>query len=515
MISTVNHYSAYNYFSPGTYTRYSRGRQTCPMVRGPRPARRDTYFAAMGLLCWRSDSVYANLRSHVKLTLSAYHFCWRLARNHGRLAFVGFDTDRLSRAWSNTVGLSTQQCQLRRDAYPRLNVDWHHRASTYGQAATLGHQPKSVGSNCGRGGPRDRAGRQLYQLNSSSNPGAKLYADRRDRSEGRARRATPASGMALTLAHGASKARSSVLWAGIAGSGFVSNPGADFRHWVNGYNRRWRHHLLVDELKSFGLAWSEAGGMISGLGVSQRTQRSDFDACRIRKLNSLGPTRPQPKLLRGQGRSRSGHRIELSTHVPDVASVARRAMAVPGPRHGPGLSKYEPGSAVEGAPRNGRLRAPNALWVLRQSLHRSSSQAPSGYTQTQTQNPSRPPRGYVGVGTTITHQTPKKGDCQGVGYASGLAREAAFEYGRFAVNPNLTQVDLIVFANPAATPGLIKQARQLGIPTLGLDPALRSRADKRRRTGNPGLSFGILGNPNNGWLSFNLGFDLLKLSSKA
>jgi hypothetical protein len=94
----------------------------------------------------------------------------------------------------------------------------------------------------------------------------------------------------------------------------------------------------------------------------------------------------------------------------------------------------------------------------------------------------------------------------------GYAACARADRHNWARNPTLSQVDLIVFADASRTPGLVKQARQLRIPSLSLDAGLRRGQDTRRCAGNPGSSFELLGNPENGWLATNLSLTLLNLS---
>ena len=100
-------------------------------------------------------------------------------------------------------------------------------------------------------------------------------------------------------------------------------------------------------------------------------------------------------------------------------------------------------------------------------------------------------------------------------YDQGVLKNLGAEFRHFVLNPNLKQADLIFFSNPNKTPGLAKQARYLNIPTIGLMSGLRSSQNPCDAQIVPNVSFGILGNPENGWLSFNTVSTFLSVSLKA
>ena len=100
-------------------------------------------------------------------------------------------------------------------------------------------------------------------------------------------------------------------------------------------------------------------------------------------------------------------------------------------------------------------------------------------------------------------------------YDQGVLKNLGAEFNHFVINPNLKQADLIFFSNPNKTPGLAKQARYLNIPTLGLMSGLRSSQNPCGAQIVPNVNFGILGNPENGWLNFNIVCTFLSVSLKA
>lgn len=492
MISTVNHYSAYNYFS-----------REAGLVQSHAGVRRKTglspycyeYFGSTALLCWRSDAIYTGLRSHLMLAMSAYHFCWRAARNHCRITFVGFDGDRLSRAAHGSWSLHVRRAQTPRDAYPRLRKQNRNPCNTYLGASdniTLARTQDGVReyTHLQQGSDLARYLRHVRATRRISDSGHKVVGESaivdvsRSRVNvqpvSRSQRDRDAPNAVHGLRYANSLVRSSWSSTQATPGGYYSNPNARVRTRVNAYltiSQKQRHLNVPlesqvqlprpDYLHGIGPGLGDARtefGLNAGRGVISVDDRYNSRKIDLNVVTTVGRGVARADIL---GRARSGLYVQ-----PPAGSERGGRVAYSRLRSGP--------------PRSG------AHWI---GAHSSQYRRSSGDGDAVFRRAVRAPR-------------PGRFD-------PGLNAVADTAYRRFVTNPNLSQTDLVIFANPALTPSLVKQARQLGLPTLGLHSALRSGTDTRRRVGNPGLSFGILGNPNNPWLSFNLGVSLLKLNRLA
>lgn len=492
MISTVNHYSAYNYFS-----REARLTQSHASVRrkGEFLPYGYGYFGSNALLCWRNDAIYTGLRSHLLLAMSAYHFCWRSSRNHCRITFVGFDGDRLFRAVHGSWGLHVRRAQTPRDAYPRLNKQNHKPRNVQQAESSL-----TANTKCQDGAHAYRSlqrGRDLARYLRHVHATRRILDSRHDPA---GESATPDASRFGTGVHSATRSgrnltgpiavhglryannlvRSSWSSTQTTPGGYYSNPNARVRSRINPYltiGQERQHFNTLSEPQTYTSRPNCLDAISPGLGDI----RSEFS---LNVKRGITPTddlydsrKVEPNITStiGRGVTRAGvfGRVQPSSHVcPPSSSKHGGEVAYPGLLLG--------------------LQRSRAHWVGASQPHRRRPKAGGG----------------------VTFRRGSKA-FQSKRYDSGLNAVAAASYSRFVTNPNLGQTDLVVFANPALTPSLVKQARQLGLPTLGLHSALRSGTDTRRRTGNPGLSFGILGNPNNPWLSFNMGVGLLKLNRLA
>ena len=491
MISTVNHYSAYNYFSPEAHVTQSRANvdHTSGLT-----GRRCGYFGSTALLCWRNDAVYTGLRSHLMLAVSAYHFCWRASRNHCRLAFVGFDGDRLSKAIRGSWEAHVLRAQTPRDAYPRLSGLSHKfRGPNRDEPAyAAADGPRLRQRRCLRQGSglarylrRARATRARVlcglhdEFTPSLNPTSRAshrYVRLHRVADARSDHDEP--GTTHALRHAVNLVRSSWSSTTATPGGYYSNPNARVRNGANAYGGLRRpspsrtsrtNPLRPDYASSFGprlgIGRREFGPNVGRLNLVASPY--EFGGLDASVTTTIGHA-----LARADGSAQNGPNAGVQ-----VAGLTER-------NHAGRISTSE-------LPAN-----PSRLGVHWIKAHGSYSRAQ--------------PIGGDGKATRKTQPLPGS-----TFYGAGLGATTNAFYGRFVVNPNLSQADLVIFANPTLTPSLVKQARQLGLPTLGLHSALRSGTDMRRRNGNPGLSFGILGNPNNPWLSFNLGASLLKLNRRA
>lgn len=491
MISTVNHYSAYNYFSPEAHVTQSRA--NVDPTSGLTPHRYE-YFGSTALLCWRNGAVYTGLRSHLMLAVSAYHFCWRASRNHCRLAFVGFDGNRLSKAIRGSWDSYVLRAQTPRDAYPRLSglsrkfrgpirdgpgnvaADGarvrQHRYPRQGSGLAL-YLRRARATRCrAESGPRDDATSGLNPAAGTTRP----YVSIRRAAD--VRRDYDGPGTAHALRHASNLVRSSWSSTYAIPGGYYSNPNTRVRNRANAYGE-----LRRPDPSSASRANPLRSGYLSRIGPRLGNVRLEFGVG-VGCSNPIAPSYDP----RGLGAT--------------AATTINRALAragEPGRGHSSagtratGLAEHSHADRVPAPRLPGSPSRPGVHWVKTHGLYSRGQPTGDGSTTARkAQKPSWP--GFFGA---------------------RLGAIANASYGRFVVNPNLSQADLVIFANPALTPSLVKQARQLGLPTLGLYSALRSGTDTRRRNGNPGLSFGILGNPNNPWLSFNLGVSLLKLNRVA
>lgn len=487
MISTVNHYNAYNYFSPEAHV--TRSRANADHTSGLTPHRYG-YFGSTALLCWRNDAVYTGLRSHLMLAVSAYHFCWRASRNHCRLAFVGFDGDRLSKAIRGSWDSHVLHVQTARDTYPRLSGlsrrSWGPIRDGSGNVAAGNARVRQrrFGSSLARYLRRARATRCQVRsgrhddATADLNPAAskaRPYVNIRRAAD--VRRDYDEPGTAHALRHANNLVRSSWSSTYATPGGYYSNPNTRVRNRANAYGELRRPNP------------------ISTLGANPL--RSDY-------LSRVGPRLGNVRLEFGAGVGRPSPAApsydprELSATATTTIGRALARANGPGQNHpntgthATGLAERSHADRVPAPGLSGNPSRPGVHWVRTRGLYG---------------------RGQPTGGDSPAVRKAQKSSWPGF-YGAGLGATVNASYGRFAVNPNLSQADLVIFANPTLTPSLVKQARQLGLPTLGLHSALRSGTDTRRRNGNPSLSFGILGNPSNPWLSFNLGASLLKLNRR-
>ena len=551
MISTVNHYSAYNYFSSETRVRFLRANVGVTQ-RLPKGHQR-RYFEITGLLCWRNDSVYISLRSHLAYALAAYRFCWRAARNHCRLAFVGFDSDRLSRAWLQAWGAHSAHVPYRRDAYPRF---LRHPGLRLARscAAPKHESPRGIGyardarayepSGSSLGAPGPSYGLALarylrfgvghpFRTGVPRDPGQARNRDRTPSSDGGgrtergascssrpnpvtaayaiARTVNEATGIAGSRAShqpflAQAQARATSLHVGAVPGGYYSNPDADFRNRTNLYNTRGVVTISPSVYPGFNRrSGSNAAAKRNGPPPRHSMAQQGPIEGTVASATRRGRGANDDPIGTIVSRVLAAEHLAGSSKGVRVTGPGQRLEHVIRPRKSitPAVSPSLSAADVTAGVRRGR-----GHWVIQDQARRVSREL-AGVNKLE-----RVPGSYLRHATPTARQ-PRLTAVAAGRYRNDITRASSEAYRQFVVNPNLSQADLVVFANPTLTPSLLKQARQLGIPTLGLHSALRSAADARRVTGNPGLSFGILGNPNNGWLSFNLGANLLKLNRRA
>lgn len=91
--------------------------------KGQKIAHKNYFFKARPLLCWHNDLAYYNLRLYFLNTLKALHLCWSAARNNKKIAFVGVSGDLLNQASSTCLTSWFKMKSLKRDDIPKIKPD--------------------------------------------------------------------------------------------------------------------------------------------------------------------------------------------------------------------------------------------------------------------------------------------------------------------------------------------------------------------------------------------------------
>lgn len=613
MICTTNHHISFGFFSFSTRLKQKLVLRPKPNLSlfskpSPKPTPKRInpqvhgceHFKSSGLLCWRSDLVFSNLRVHFLNTLKALHLCWAAVRNHKVVAFVGFNQDLLSQAWHTLMCDLFKSRSLKRDIYPSVNrAFWWSKSRAQGivpPMASLGHKAKPQAKVSL---PLRNVVKHACQPYALLNQLSRLVNQPTWKTSGLT---TPGLSQKPLLKQTQARLAYEQLQGKMDFStsrlgtqmyknnltGFFSNPDLSFKTNLNHY-KFYHTGLLAPGRKpvkanvNADLAkikappkfdrrkrTAKSGLNIKGLGLSlaksgfkqtqaQRVSKAhsgfgpygfsahavnvslspvtNYEAQAYKHLNSklklktfktAGSDLFKPRLdLNADNASKNFKTFSMISRFVALSLALR--LAQPPAALASSLAHFNTkvSRLAPRAPKYHTLydtpQVTTNAWCGLKTLHQNlplfylKANPPMAY-------PKKPHQGLGRHGNVTQSKTwklnpnrvnLKSGEPNLNYYDQGVLKNLGAEFKDFVTNPNLKQADLIFFSNPNKTPALAKQARYLNIPTLGLMSGLRSNQNSCGAQKASIVSFGMLGNPENGWLSFNTVCTFLNVSLKA
>lgn len=483
---------------------------------------RNHFFKARPLLCWHNDLAYYNLRLYFLNTLRALHVCWSAVRNNKKIGFVGVSGDLLNQASCACLTSWFKTQSLTRDSLPRIRADYSRVGKNADEAnlhLTQEKKPKSL---------KTKRKNSMFLRNRRQNHfifyNYGLWINMFQRTMQCYKTAfmpsvSPAQPSANALSKGvpndiSKRTKAYVLMAKLMKayqeSDYVFFKASNVARLSNPNQavKTASSHLLM--LKSQGLqrrsqsSWSQLTYRFGQVGLKAPVQDFDLNFAPARShfetntnIKSTLKNYDTFYNLRVRPRARHTHQKKVSYAVNAHAQVIHFLFAC-------------------------RVTSDSKASKSNQALNKSAYETKKKYRGCYVLNYRNQKRIQNGqfLFRNLRHgskPTFRRRLSYAPRYTKMLQRVEFYDITQFAINANLKQADVLFFLHPDKAYGMVRNAKNLRIATIGIVSGLKSKVKSHLKHNymTDDVNYPIVGNPDNNFFILHMLRTFMQVIRKA
>lgn len=444
------------------------------------------FFKTRPLLCYHDDLNFVNLRFYFLNTLKALHCCWSAVKNNKRIAFLGVEHDLLSRALDGCSKAWFKSKNFNRDTLPRTTNSEPASKRGFGlkskqrQQKQLGHDFNSLLTTNARMLKKPSFTKQTQQGRKKTWANFTL-------------KRTETSLYALIAKRMSAHAGLSSFVTGQSNLVLLANPDQSLKMASS--------HLSFFKPETQRLNWSNLNGRTQfGLkapcahfetsyfsAATNESFRPDLTTTRLRSSDfSFGTNFKSNRILKNQRVFHAKVQEHKLCSVFGSSGLVKKAPE----KKKTGLKKAILKKKKK-QPKTKRFGFEKLCFFNRYRKHSSKQAFERNLTS------------FLGVPYAPF-------------YESCLNRIEFYDRFHFAKNPYFKQAELIFFSHPDKTLSMANQAKNLRIPSIGIESALKGRKERLKYASlRSTVTMPLLGNPDNCFFVLLLLRLFMRLNSRA